>query len=293
MQNPMESCQGPSGFIFILSFVLLMYIMFNKSGDSISDISGIVLNPLIGFSGKFPLLTMLCGGIITISVSSTVRHFMADWVDTAKKQKVMNEYNKVVREATKSGNQSLQERLNTQQQEIMGMQSSMMMTQMKSSIMTMVIAILIFRWIYSFIWSVPQPTITLPWDTTWALTDMAFEQLCGSMCILGGSGGAGGGMPYWIFVYIIVTIPIGQALMRGLKYFEFSRKLKAQDESVFGEMIHFVEETVEEGVKGDHTDDEKPKKRRKKGGGGGKKGGKGKDSDGGKKPRKAPKLRNK
>ena len=97
-------------------------------------------------------------------------------------------------------------------------------------------------------------------------------------------------MPYWIFVYIILTIPIGQALMRGLKYFEFSRKLKSQGESVFGEMIHFVEETVEEGVKGESSDAEKKKKRRKKGG----KGGKGKKSHEEKdKPRKAPKLRNK
>jgi hypothetical protein len=207
----------------------------------------------------------------------------------------MNEYNKAVREATKAGNQSLQERLNTQQQEIMGMQSSMMMTQMKSSIMTMVIAILIFRWIYSFIWSVPQPTITLPWDTTWALTDMAFKQICGSMCLLGGGGGAGGGMPYWIFVYIIVTIPIGQALMRGLKYFEFSRKLKSEGSSIFGEMMDFVEETVEEEVRGDHEDEEKPKRKKRKGGGGEKgdsKGSKSRDR-GGKKPRKAPKVRDK
>ena len=36
----------------------------------------------------------------------------------------------------------------------------------------------------------------------------------------------GSGIPYWIFVYIPITVPIGQALMRGLKYFEFSTKLK-------------------------------------------------------------------
>ena len=93
-------------------------------------------------------------------------------------------------------------------------------------------------------------------------------------------------MPYWIFVYIIITIPIGQALMRGLKYFEFSRKLKAEGKSIFGEMIDFVEETVEEEVRGEESEEEEEEEKPKR-----KKGGKGKKPDKGKKPRKAPKLR--
>mgnify|MGYP002394934748 CR=1 FL=1 len=268
MQNPLESCQGPSGFIFILAGIVLVYIMFGGLGDDIADISGIVLDPLIGFGGRFPLLTMFCAGLITITVSSTVRHFLADWVDMAKKQRIMNEYNKEVRKATKENNQARVEKLNEQQQEIMGMQSSMMMTQMKSSIISMVIAILIFRWLYSFIWSVPQPTITLPWETQWMLTGMALQEVCGSICMAPGGAG-GGGMPYWIFVYILITIPIGQALMRGLKYFEFSRKLKKRGESVFGEMLEAT------GLKED--EDEKKReskgksKKKKKGKSGGKK----------------------
>jgi len=76
-------------------------------------------------------------------------------------------------------------------------------------------------------------------------------------------------MPYWIFVYILITIPIGQALMRGLKYFEFSRKLKKRGESVFGEMLEAT------GLKED--EDEKKReskgksKKKKKGKSGGKK----------------------
>jgi uncharacterized membrane protein (DUF106 family) len=243
VQNPLESCQGPSGFIFILAAVLLVYIMFGGLGEDIAEISGTVLNPLIGFGGKFPLLTMLCAGLITISVSSIVRHFLADWVDMAKKQRIMNQYNKEVREATKANNQGRLEKLNEQQQDIMGMQSSLMMTQMKSSIISMVVAILIFRWLYSFIWSVHQPTITLPWNPTWELTGMALEDVCGSICM---APGGRAGLPYWIIVYILITIPIGQALMRGLKYFEFSRKLKSRGESIFGEILHPQEDDEED-----------------------------------------------
>jgi len=231
VQNPLSMCQGPSGFIFILAFGFLMLIMFDKNlGDAISGVVGIVFMPLIGFGGKVPLLTMTMAGLLTIAISTTVRHFMMDWVDLARKQRTMNEYNKAVREATKSGNQSRLEKLQSGNQDIMGMQSAMMMQQMKSSVISMVVAILIFRWLYSFIWSIPQPTITMPWEMTWNLTDSAFGDVCGAICF----NPRGGGIPYWIFAYIPITVPIGQALMRGLKYYEFSRKLKSKGEDTFG-----------------------------------------------------------
>ena len=205
--------------------------MFDRNlGNQISDIVGLVLYPVIGFGGRYPIFTMLGAGIFTITISTGIRHFTMDWMDLAKKQRLMNDYNKAVRKATKEGNQSLVERLQSENQDIMGMQSSMMMQQMKASIISMVIAILIFRWLYSFIWDISQPTVTVPWDLQWPLTGSAFSAVCGSICM----NPNGSGIPYWIFVYIPITVPIGQALMRGLKYFEFSSKLKKQGEDIFG-----------------------------------------------------------
>jgi uncharacterized membrane protein (DUF106 family) len=217
--------------------------MFDRNlGNQISDIVGVVLYPVIGFGGRFPIFTMLGAGILTITISTGIRHFTMDWMDLAKKQRLMNEYNKAVRKATKEGNQSLVERLQSENQDIMGMQSSMMMQQMKASIISMVIAILIFRWLYSFIWGVPQPTVTVPWDLEWPLTGSAFSSVCGSICM----NPNGSGIPYWIFIYIPITVPIGQALMRGLKYFEFSSKLKKQGHDVFGKQKAEVEKEAEE-----------------------------------------------
>jgi uncharacterized membrane protein (DUF106 family) len=223
--NPLQSCQGPSGFIFVISFAFLFLIMFDRNlGDQISSYVGLALFPVIGFGGHYPIFTMLGAGILTITISTGVRHFTMDWMDLAKKQRLMNEYNKAVRKATKEGNKSLVERLQAENQDIMGMQSSMMMQQMKASIISMVIAILIFRWLYAFIWGVAQPTVTVPWDLQWPLTGSALSGLCGSICM----NPNGSGIPYWIFVYIPITVPIGQALMRGLKFFEFSSKLKKE-----------------------------------------------------------------
>ena len=135
--NPLQSCQGPSGFIFVISFAFLFLIMFDRDlGNQISSIVGVVLYPVIGFGGRYPIFTMLGAGILTITISTGVRHFTMDWIDLAKKQRLMNEYNKAVRKATKEGNQSLVERLQAENQDIMGMQSSMMMQQMKASIIS-------------------------------------------------------------------------------------------------------------------------------------------------------------
>ena len=242
--NPMESCQGPTGFIFILAMGFLFLIMFNRDlGDSISTIIGYVLNPVIGFGGNYPTLTMLCSGLLTISVSTVIRHFMNDWVDMAKKQKILKEYNKMVKEATKSGDMKRAQKLKSENQDIMQMQSSMMMGQMKSSIISMVVAILIFRWLYSYISLLQQPTVTMPWDAHWPLTGSAFSSVCGTICI-----NPGGGIPYWIFIYMFITIPIGQLMIRGFKYYEFSRKLKNRGERVFADMsdIEKTQEKAEE-----------------------------------------------
>ncbi len=270
MPNPMESCQGPSGFIFILAIGFLFLIMFDRDlGDAISGYVGIVLYPIIGFGGQFPILTMFCAGVLTVGISTGIRHFMIDWVDMAKKQKMMNEYNKAVREATKSGNQSRVEKLQSENQDIMALQSQMMMGQMKSSMMSMVIVILIFRWHYSFIWSLPQATLTTMWDLNWPMTGSAFGEMCGAICM----NPSGSGIPYWIFIYMLITIPIGQALIRGLKYYEFSKKLKERGEHIFGEEeiakdIEDIDEELDryEDKVGKGKRKKKKKKKAKKGG---------------------------
>jgi uncharacterized membrane protein (DUF106 family) len=230
VQNPMaEMCQGPTGFLYALAFMFLMMIMINRDlGDAISEYVGVILMPVIGFQSKWPLLTMVGAGLLTITISTTIRHFTMDWMDLARKQRIMNAYNKELRQAQKDNNQSKVERLQEQNADIMSMQSQTMMTQMKASIFSMVIAILIFRWMYTFIATVPQPTATTPWDISWPLTGSAFEQVCGTICM------GGRGFPYWILLYMTITIPIGQALMRGLKFYEFRRKLKEKGEDTFG-----------------------------------------------------------
>lgn len=252
--NPMgEMCQGPSGFLYALAFMFLIFIMFNRDlGDQISEYVGLVLYPVIGFGSRWPLLTMVGAGLLTITISTTIRHFTMDWIDTAKKQKIMKAYNTELKEAQKAGNQSKVERLQEQNSEIMSMQSQTMMSQMKASIFSMVIAILIFRWMYTFIETVPQPTATTPWDLAWPLTGQAFEQLCGSICGIGG----GRGFPYWILLYMTITIPIGQALMRGLKFFEYSRKLKEKGEEVFAREVRQKEKEI--GLEEDLSEDKEP-----------------------------------
>jgi len=97
---------------------------------------------------------------------------------------------------------------------------------------TMIVAILIFRWLFAFIEALEHPVLTVPWNLHYPLLEHALGSVCGGIC--GAGTGSGGGIPYWIFLYIILTIPFGQALMRGLKHFEFARKLKKGGHHMFG-----------------------------------------------------------
>ncbi len=255
-----EMCQGPTGFLYALAFMFLIMIMINRDlGDAISGYVGIILMPVIGFGSRWPLLTMVGAGLLTITISTTIRHFTMDWMDLARKQRIMNAYNKELRQAQKDNNQSKVERMQEQNPEIMSMQSQLMMTQMKASIFSMVIAILIFRWMYTFIATVPQPTATTPWDISWSLNGSAFEQVCGTICF------GGRGFPYWILLYMVITIPIGQALMRGLKFFEFRRKLKEKGEDTFGvQPIKAVKDLLEDEKEEEEKKQPSPKKKKSK-----------------------------
>jgi uncharacterized membrane protein (DUF106 family) len=171
----------------------------------------------------------------------------------------MNEFNKQVREATKKGDTARSQKLNEQNQEILAMQSAMMMDQLKSSVITMIVAILIFRWLFSFIQGLEHPLLAVPWDLHFPLLKTALGSVCGGVC--GAGAGSEGGIPYWILLYIILTIPFGQALMRGLKYFEFSRKLKAKGHDVFGTA---PEKGPKEASKGKEKKDLTPKEKAQK-----------------------------
>jgi uncharacterized membrane protein (DUF106 family) len=126
----------------------------------------------------------------------------------ARNQKIMSAFNKERREAMMSQNMAKLKRLNEMSPEIMQKGMSQSMNQLKPMAFTMIIIIVIFSWLYSFVSDFAvDPKYSVPW---------AFNTNMLSSTVL----------PNWVLVYALISIPFGQVVQRILKYFSFKKKLR-------------------------------------------------------------------
>lgn len=197
-----------STFIMVFMVMLTLFVLLNKGmRDALGGAMNFVLGPTIGFGGAYPVLTFLLAGMITSTISILGRHFFVDWVALARSQKIMSAFNKERREAMMKQNIAKLKRLNEMSSEIMQESMKHSMSQMKPMAFTMVIIIIIFSWLSSFIDTMAVDTsFSVPWD---------YNSDLGRATIL----------PHWVLLYALISIPFGQILQRVLKYFSFKKKL--------------------------------------------------------------------
>jgi uncharacterized membrane protein (DUF106 family) len=207
--QPQPGGGGASRFIMMFMIMMTLFIILDPNMRSaLGGAMTLVMNPLIGFNGAFPLLTLLFAGMITSSISILGRHFFVDWVEMARSQKIMSAFNKERREAMMSRNMAKLERLNKMSPEIMQKATRQSMNQLKPMAFTMIIIIVIFSWLYSFISSYAvDPKFSVPWDLNSSLNAVTV-------------------LPHWVMVYALISIPFGQVITRLLKYFSFKKKLR-------------------------------------------------------------------
>ncbi len=195
-------------FMFIMLFLFLIIIMNPALFGIIGAGIGFALNPLIGFGGGAPLVTILFASMIMSIISTSIRHYFIDWVDMAKSQKIMSAFNKERREALMSKNMTKMEKLNKMQPEIMKKSLKSSTGQLKPMMFTMIIIILFFAWLSTFVFTNASfVNFSVPWNFDIPLT--------GTYIIF----------PYWIFMYMIASIPFGMIFQRVLKYYSFKKKL--------------------------------------------------------------------
>jgi uncharacterized membrane protein (DUF106 family) len=174
-----------------------------------AEMVGWILDPLIGFNGTYPILTLLCAGIIMTGISTLLRHFNTDWVETARSQKIMGVFNKELRKAQMNQNANKIKKLKEIQPEMMQKQMKTSKSQMKLMPVTMLIVIPIFAWIgWYFIPGLSSKIISVPWAFNVSLTSVTV-------------------LWHWILLYSMFSIPFQQVLQGCLKLFTFKRKLDA------------------------------------------------------------------
>jgi len=208
-QRPGAPKQNMSGqlMIMLVMFFAISILFTPDLRMIIGNAVGFVFYPAVGFSGLFPIITLMLAGLLMIFLSTILRHFFVDWVSQARNQKIVSAFQKEFRKARLENNTYKIKKLTEVQGEIMQKSMSGMNSQMKLMPVTMAVIIPVFAWLYIFVsLDVPTTMISVPWHWN---TDLNASSV----------------LPNWILLYSLVTLPFGQVLARVLKYFSFRKRL--------------------------------------------------------------------
>ncbi len=191
-------------------------IMFDESlREGMAESIDFLLYPLIGFGGEYPILTIVLAGLIMITITTTIRDLMMDWVDMAKKQHIVSKTNKALFEAKRANKQSQIKKLEKKKEENSKKQMQTFLPQLKSMAVTMVIVLVIFGWIWLFVDGLPNTTYSVPW----AFNAKLENEL--PYCLFPH-------FPQWIGVKMLLSLPFTQVLMVVLKWMDFKKRLKEE-----------------------------------------------------------------
>jgi len=199
-----------------------------------------VFEPLIGFGGEHPVVTLIIAGLIMITLSTLVRTYLTDFVAQARNQKIQSEFNKEMRQARLENNLYKLKKLQEEQPKIMAKGMETQTNMMKFMPLTMIIVMPIYAWVGFFLcdpYYIPSghdimwfydlgglfvtqigdafvhtgTIINMPWDLTTDLIDRIWM------------------LPTWMIVYTMLSLPIGQLENRIVRYFLLSKRLKELD----------------------------------------------------------------
>jgi len=196
-------------FLFLLTFMVMIDpTLSNALGMGASAI----LNPLFGFGGRYPVVTIFFAAVLTTAVSSIIRHIFTDWVKMAKTQKQSSALNKATMDALRRGNmakvQKLREQTNKMRAETIGVSGSML----KYTAFTILMFILVYFWLNNFVNTTAMGQGTTLFAVPWASqASMTASYVFAS----------------WLLLYMLFNIFLGQVFGRVLKFFSFRRKLAA------------------------------------------------------------------
>ena len=214
--RPAQPAGGATNQILMMMMLFaVMFIMFDPTlRNSIGNMAGIVLEPVIGFNGDYPILTVMLAGLGLITFSSVVRNYFIDWMDSAEKQAKMKDFNKVLREARMAGNDAKVKRLTEKQMEMSKDQMQSTFDQMKPMMFTMIFLVATFAFIGAFIEGIPGAVFSVPWAHN---VDMVAQAWSGNQCC---------GFTNWMLLYMLVSLSFSQIISRVLKWYSFDKALK-------------------------------------------------------------------
>jgi uncharacterized membrane protein (DUF106 family) len=210
--NPMKAMLP---LLVSLMVIMIMWPFMGPIGNAVNY----VLGPVIGFGGRYPLLTILLAAIIMSFITNLVRFFSTDLIRSGKAREIMRAYNLEMREAKMTHDMSRLKKLYRSGPEIQKMQQEMMGQAGGGTITTvlsMMLSIPIFLWLFWFFGNplvvgmdthLAYPYFDVPWGShipvhssvTEYVSMPGFMQSC---C----------GWPTWLLVFIPLSFGFGTGI---------------------------------------------------------------------------------
>ena len=214
--QPMPAPQTSSTSMYFLFFFLLMMILFiPELRMGLGAAAGLVFNPLFSFGNNYPIYTILTTGIVLTLINTWARHHYTDWIKMAKTQRKMKAFNKVYREALLKRDENKVEKLKKMQMKYMSESMEAQSQMMKATMITLLIVIAIFTWLWTFLeYDANYTYISVPW---------AFKVDLNQMIMI---------FPAWLVLYSAITMPLAWVVQYMFKYFEFKKKLLSMGEEL-------------------------------------------------------------
>ena len=216
-KKPVSAAQPMKGSLtrFVMIFLVLLAVvaLFDPGmSQNFGALAGYILFPVIGFGGRYPVLTILIAGMMTTGISSILRDHYTDWIRMVRTQKTTAAWQKALREAMRKGNRSEVQKLNKIREGFMKDQMNIQVNSMKPLAWTFFLFIVLFAWLNVFVNSTLVTTggqyFAVPWAPN-VFVSQAFV------------------LPSWVLLYSLLALPVGQILTRVLKYLRFRKKLEA------------------------------------------------------------------
>jgi uncharacterized membrane protein (DUF106 family) len=203
MEKMNNKAQG-SNLLLLLIFMMIILFIMPTFGPILGYYFGIVLEPLIGFNGNYPLLTLFFSGIIVVVLSSLLTNFFTDWIKMGESQETTRSFQKEITKARKEGDTNKVNKLMKMQPEIMKKQTDASSGMMKPMVFLIIFIWPIFMWLRAYLGDLPHYFFTVPWANSVSLFYKPFL------------------MQAWLWLYLIFSMVFGQLIRQGLKIISWS-----------------------------------------------------------------------
>jgi len=197
-----DRAQG-STFMYMMLFLLVMFIMM-YFGTALGNYFGTVLQPLIGFNGNFPLLTIFLAGLMVVFLSSFFTNILTDWRKMAHSQEISKAFQKEMAAASKNRDMNKIAKLRKIQPDIMRRQTEASSGSMKSMVFLIIFIWPIFMWLQNFLRGLPYFYFTVPWanNVSFFSNPVLWQT--------------------WLWIYLITSMLFGHIIRQGLKLISLS-----------------------------------------------------------------------